>query len=93
MIESKWIKFVKDNVHVLQQRKTDIYLVWTKDGLYLLGTIRWYAPWRKYCFYPAAGTIFETQCLKDIVSFIDQLMDERKKKREGKQDISSSEAG
>jgi hypothetical protein len=76
MTESKWIKFEKEPVSV--KRKTDIYQVWTKDGLYLLGDVRWYASWRKYCFYPCVGTVFETQCLGDIVTFINYLMAERK---------------
>jgi hypothetical protein len=34
-----------------------------------LGTISWYAPWRKYCFYPKGDTVFDDSCLHDIASF------------------------
>lgn len=76
MTESKWIEFVKTPSS--PKRKTDIYRIKTKDGLHFLGEIRWHAPWRKYCFYPCPSTIFETQCLKDIIAFINYLMAERK---------------
>lgn len=74
---SKWIEFQ------LRERpsgmKTDIYDIFTKDGTSYLGAIRWYAAWRKYTFQPANDTIFENQCLRDIIAFIDKLMEDRKK--------------
>lgn len=36
----------------------------------LLGTIKWHAPWRRYCFFPESDTIFEITCLNDITDFI-----------------------
>jgi hypothetical protein len=45
-----------------------------------LGIIKWFSHWRRYVFYPDAGALFDAACLKDIVDFIEQLMDERKKK-------------
>jgi hypothetical protein len=33
-------------------------LVWTirnKNNGYVLGWVKWYAPWRQYCFYPNMG--------------------------------------
>jgi hypothetical protein len=36
-----------------------------------LGEIRWYGPWRKYCFFPFVGIIFDSGCLKDIQTKID----------------------
>lgn len=73
---SKWIDFQKLNRPA--DRKTDIYHVVTKDGNSLLGTVTWYAPWRCYSFQPNHNTVFEQQCLKDIASFLDKLMLERK---------------
>jgi len=52
-----------------------------------LGVVRWYAPWRKYCFFPADDIVFCADCLRDIQDFINKLMDERRKKG-GKNDIS-----
>lgn len=73
---SKWIDFVK--LKRPSWRKTDIYQVVTKDGESLLGQISWWAPWRKYTFQPNANCVFETQCLMDIMVFLNTLMEERK---------------
>lgn len=75
---SKWIIFVKCKGRP-KGMKTDIYNIWTKDGVSFLGEVRWYAPWRKYTFQPAHNTIFENQCLSDIIAFINNLMEERKR--------------
>ncbi len=42
-----------------------------------LGLIKWHGAWRKYCFNPLAEAIFDTECLNDIVSFINELMTQR----------------
>lgn len=57
-------------VHVLSQR----------SGI-ILGLIKWYGPWRQYCFYPWADTIFNKGCMEDIIQYIDKLMQERLTKR------------
>lgn len=44
-----------------------------------LGQIKWYAAWRKYCFLPEEGTVFDAKCLLEIVSFIDTEMKEHRK--------------
>lgn len=73
---SKWIDFNK--LKKPTDRKTDIYQVVTKDGNTLLGQISWYGPWRQYAFMPNANTVFERQCLTDIMNFIKKIMDEKK---------------
>lgn len=50
----------------------------------ILGKIKWYAPWRRYCFYPAGAnyqTIFDVQCLGEITAKINELMDARKEQK------------
>ena len=59
------------NLGNVDGRKTNIYEVTSKDGGYLLGTIRWYSRWRKYCFYPVEGTIYEETCLREISQFLE----------------------
>lgn len=82
-MESKWIEFQKLKKPV--GRKTDIYHVVTKDGNTLLGMISWYAAWRCYSFSPNSRCVFETQCLKDIVAFIERLMLDRKLQKQKEQ--------
>lgn len=49
--------------------KTQIYTVHNSDSGTLLGEVRWHGPWRKYTFVPAAFTVFEEDCLRDIADF------------------------
>lgn len=55
---------------------TKVWNVQTKDGG-VLGSIRWFGAWRKYCFYPSAGTIFDKSCLRDIADFCESQTNER----------------
>ena len=43
----------------------------------LLGVVKWYGPWRQYCFIPESGTIFSISCHDDIDDFIRQLAKEK----------------
>jgi hypothetical protein len=36
-----------------------------------LGEIRWYAPWRKYAFFPMNYTTWDNNCLNELVAFLD----------------------
>lgn len=70
---SKWIDIIEGPSFT----KTKTFVISTKDGAQI-GLIKWYAPWRKYSFFPHQNTVFENDCLRDIISFIDKLMLERK---------------
>ena len=63
------------------KRKTDIYEVVSSDSGHLLGSIRWYGPWRQYCFSPQGDTIYSGGCLDEIKEFIKELMDKRKESK------------
>jgi len=75
IIEANWIAF-----HLYEDTgKTKKYLVVTKECFpKKLGEIKWFGKWRKYSFFPEPNTIFENQCLNDIIKFIEKLMLERK---------------
>ena len=64
-----------------ENRKTSIYKIYNHDipERTYLGEVRWNGAWRKYCFYPAIDTLWDTSCLKVVVDFIDLLMEARKK--------------
>ena len=74
MPKDKWIKF-----EVI--RDTGLTKVWEVNtrGDIPLGHIKWYSPWRRYCFFPVAGTIYASSCLRDIAEFMEREMKERKK--------------
>lgn len=42
-----------------------------------LGIVKWYAPWRQYCYFPTNDTIYNGSCLEDIKYFMKQLMETR----------------
>lgn len=59
--------------------KTLVVKILSKSSGDRLGSIRWYGPWRQYCFYPSPDTIFNKGCMNDVVKYIDKLMKARKK--------------
>lgn len=75
MAEPKYILFKE----LPASGKTKFWEIRTSDGACRLGEIKWFTKWRCYCFFPQAGvSIFDTQCLKDIVAFIEKQMLQRK---------------
>ena len=64
---------------VFEGKKTSVYLVTTKsDDIIRLGIIKWHNGWRRYCFFPEAGTLFDCIYMNEIVGFIENLMEERR---------------
>lgn len=62
-----FIKF--DEVPQKPGKLTKVWrVVSTQDGT-LLGGIKWFTNWRRYCFYPLPDMIFDENCLWDIADF------------------------
>ncbi len=51
-----------------------------KAGGQPVGDVEWYAPWRKYCFTPRSGTVFDQGCLREIADFCEQRTQEHRSK-------------
>ena len=64
--------------------KTAVYRCCTNSSGDDLGEVRWYAPWRQYCFFPFTNTVFSKGCMEDINTFITKLMDDRAAVRRAK---------
>ena len=75
--EYKYIHFRK----IEQKPKTAVYQCINTNHDDLLGIVEWYPPWRQYCFAPEYRCVFNNGCLRDIINFIGQLDEERKKLR------------
>jgi hypothetical protein len=60
--------------------KTKQFTVENTSGS-ILGHVKWYAPWRKYCLFTHGPLVFDAGCLIDIQDFINRLMSEWKKER------------
>ena len=82
MAESKYLFFVVGE----PKPKTEVWQLVSKSQDALLGELKWYAPWRQYCFFPEPETIWSPSCLKDVLDFINGM----KFRREIKQSISPS---
>jgi hypothetical protein len=68
--QGKWIYI--DYLCPSKSGKTKIYQVMDEVGNHL-GDIKWYAPWRKYAFFPEIDTLYEQDCLRDIAKFLEEI--------------------
>jgi hypothetical protein len=73
--EYEFIHFKK----VEDKPKTSVWACMNTENRSVLGHVKWYGPWRQYCFFPEAFVVFHNGCLQDICHFIQQLKEERKK--------------
>lgn len=73
---AKWIEFVECKPFPFPVGKPKITKIWhvqTKGiNPNILGEIKWYSGWRKYCFFPDEGSLYEQECLRDIAEFCEQ---------------------
>lgn len=53
--------------------KTDIIGVWSRKSGEILGEIKWFGRWRQYSFFPRPETIFNVECLNNILKYIKML--------------------
>ena len=72
-MESKYLTFERKDI---EGRKTPIFIIRNKESNFLLGQIKFYPQWRKYVFEPSEEVIFDTSCLKDIISFMEEKQKE-----------------
>jgi len=81
VIAYKYISFIELD----SKPKTKVFEVRNFSGGALLGCVKWYAPWRKYCFFiDFPGRVFDAGCLADIQDFMNKLMAERKEAKNEK---------
>jgi len=73
-IMSKYMEFDK----VGDTGKTEIWNIISKSSEFILGQIKWYGPWRQYCFFPSPNSVFNNGCMEDIKKFIGELMSARR---------------
>lgn len=65
------------------RRRTPTYVVTNKHSGADLGTIQWYGPWRQFCFFPLAVTVWSNGCLDDVKDAISKAMDESRRVKKG----------
>lgn len=66
-------------VRLLPQLPKQVTCRWevlNRDGI-VLGQVRFHTGWRKYIFAPEESTIFDHNCLVDIIKFLADIKDVR----------------
>ena len=76
-MNTKQYKYIHFDEVDAGDRKTKVWECINNSWDDVLGEIKWYAPWRQYCYFPMDETIFNVRCLKDIADFIQKAMDDR----------------
>lgn len=66
--------------------KTNVYSVINGDGVDL-GTVSWWAHWRRYVFYPGPHTMWDAECLREIAKFCTEETEIRKKIRKAEREL------
>jgi hypothetical protein len=59
--------------------RTKRWNVTSGEDSFVLGIIRWYAPWRKYVF-DDGNSVFDANCLQEIADFVKTQTQEHKDK-------------
>jgi hypothetical protein len=50
--------------------KTRMWYVKNMQWNFTLGIIKWYAPWRRYAFFPCQGIFYDAECLEEVLAFL-----------------------
>lgn len=58
---------------VEEKPKTKVWGCYNSGNGACLGLVKWCGPWRQYCFYPTAQTIFSSSCLHDLDDFLGRV--------------------
>lgn len=77
-------KFVRFELVQNHSDGTSVFAIYNNITGEHLGLIEWHDKWRKYCFFPNDGTLWEEECLTEVIKYIKELMkyirDSRRKK-------------
>jgi len=81
VVKTQWLKFIEKK----PKPKTRVFAVTPKENNCELGEIKWYGPWRHYCFFPTTEieTVHSDRCLLEISTFITRLNKEHADTKEG----------
>lgn len=74
--EYEYINFTEKESQA--NRKTKIWSCKNNKTEDELGIVKWLSGWRQYCYFPTCQAVYSKGCLQDIVSFINQINQERR---------------
>jgi hypothetical protein len=56
-----------------QPPKTSVWECKNAKSRAVLGEVKWFGPWRRYCYFPTVQAVYSAGCLNDISHFMGQL--------------------
>ncbi len=66
---NKYIEFKKEENYLYKPR----WFIINKHSGNSIGEISWYNSWRRYVFIPDGETVWDINCLQDIIKFISEV--------------------
>lgn len=76
--QGEYINF-SDEGRVNPTSKSHVFSVYSRGNNSLLGNIRWYSQWRRYCYF-TIDCILDAKCLREIAEFCETKTEEHKLK-------------
>ncbi len=73
----KHLIFQEQNIIVPGKKLVHVF---NKHDMGFLGSIKWFKPWKQYCFFPEPECIFHNECLQKIAEVLTRLNTEGKTK-------------
>lgn len=67
-----------ERIYVTPVTKTQIWAVRPRNSGQVLGFVKWFGRWRQYCFFPQPDTIWNRDCMGEVMGLIRRLMEERR---------------
>lgn len=58
---------------IAEKPKTFVWQCCTNSSGDELGIVKWYGPWRQYCYFPTSPAVYSEGCLRDIYSFLELI--------------------
>src|SRR5678815_689340 len=51
--------------------KTKVWNVVNTGGGTVLGSVKWWPAWRRYCFFPGHETVYDKSCMREVAAFLE----------------------
>lgn len=70
----KYIQIIEGEAWETVGKKTKVWHILNIKSMpaQVIGHIRWYTGFRKYCFYPADDMLFDWNCMRMIANFCEE---------------------
>lgn len=82
--KSNVMKYIGEYFYIcesyIENRKTPILTIYEYNDN-ILGQIKWFGRWRKFCFFPNDNTVWDYKCLSELNAFLDEFNKEWKSKK------------